>query len=306
MLIDSLIIGPVSQDINIDCRDNEYREIGGAVVAAGYAASGSGFKSAVLTKSSLPDDRVKRVFSDCNVDLYHLKSETTCSIENKYYDETKETRRCTSLSVCEPFTFDDIETVLRQVTPKVLHFAGLVWGDFDENLFVECKDYGKIAVDVQCLLRHVDEDRSMDFHDWKNKKEYLPYIDFLKTDAKEAEILTGTSDRYEAARILHSWGSPEIMITHNTEVIVYNGVKFYSCPIKTRRLVGRTGRGDTTFSGYINSRSYCGTGESLLYATALVSLKMEKAGPFKGTRKDVLSYIDEFYCKEKSELIDNG
>ena len=36
-------------------------------------------------------------------------------------------------------------------------------------------------------------------------------------------------------------------------------------------------------------------GAALLYATALVSLKMETPGPFKGTREDVLRYIREFY-----------
>ena len=35
--------------------------------------------------------------------------------------------------------------------------------------------------------------------------------------------------------------------------------------------------------------------EALLYATALVSLKMETPGPFTGTREDVLAYIEEFY-----------
>lgn len=33
------------------------------------------------------------------------------------------------------------------------------------------------------------------FEDWKEKKELLPYITFLKTDAAEAEILTGLTDR---------------------------------------------------------------------------------------------------------------
>ena len=35
--------------------------------------------------------------------------------------------------------------------------------------------------------------------------------------------------------------------------------------------------------------------EALLYCTALVSLKMETPGPFKGTRQDVLDYIEQFY-----------
>ena len=295
MLTDSLIIGPVSLDINIDCHGNERREIGGAVVAAGYASAKSGHKVAVLTKSALPDAEVKKVFADCDAEIFHLASPTSCSIENRYFDESKERRQCTSISVCSSITEPDIDSVIKDVGPEILHFAGLVWGDFDENLFEKFSDRAMIAVDVQGVLRHVEPDRSMAFYDWENKKKYLPYIDFLKTDAAEAEVLTGLSDRKQAAELLHSWGAGEVMITHNTEVLVYDGIEFYTCPIKSRNLSGRTGRGDTTFSGYINSRLRMGIKDALLYATALVSLKMETPGPFKGSRKDVEAYIKEFY-----------
>ena len=135
----------------------------------------------------------------------------------------------------------------------------------------------------------------MYFEDWACKKEMLPYVTFLKTDAAEAEILTGTSDRVEAAKILHSWGAKEILITHNTEVLAYDGENVYTCPIKSRNLSGRTGRGDTTFAAYINERLNNDIPTSLLYATATVSLKMETPGAFKGTREDVDKYIEDFY-----------
>ena len=60
-------------------------------------------------------------------------------------------------------------------------------------------------------------------------------------------------------------------------------------------LSGRTGRGDTTFAGYITERQRSGIAEALQYCTALVSLKMETPGPFQGTRQDVLDYIHTFY-----------
>ena len=69
------------------------------------------------------------------------------------------------------------------------------------------------------------------------------------------------------------------MISHNTELLVYDGEKIYTCPIKARNLSGRTGRGDTAFAGYINERQHASVEEALLWATALVSLKMETPGP---------------------------
>ena len=175
------------------------------------------------------------------------------------------------------------------------HFAGLVYGDFDGELIRESAKHGKVAVDVQCMLRHVEPDKTMAFHDWADKKEILPLIDYLKTDAAEAEILTGTNDRVKAAHMLHEWGAKEVMISHNTELLVYDGEKIYTCPIKARNLSGRTGRGDTAFAGYINERQHASVEEALLWATALVSLKMETPGPFRGCREDVEAYINEFY-----------
>ena len=117
----------------------------------------------------------------------------------------------------------------------------------------------------------------------------------MKTDAAEAEILTGLTDRAEAARQLHAWGAKEILITHNTEVLAFDGETVYTCPIKARNLSGRTGRGDTTFAGYITERARADIPTALQYCTALVSLKMETPGPFQGEREDVLAYIREFY-----------
>ena len=151
-----------------------------------------------------------------------------------------------------------------------------------------------VAIDVQAMLRYV-ENGSMVYHDWKEKKEYLPYVRFLKTDAAEAEILTGTTDRAEAAKILCGWGAQEILITHNEEVLVYDGKEVHTCPIKSRNLSGRTGRGDTTFAAYINERLTQDVPTALRTATALVSLKMETPGPFMGTRADVEQYLKEMF-----------
>ena len=137
----------------------------------------------------------------------------------------------------------------------------------------------------------------MCFHDWADKLEYLPMLDFLKTDAAEAEILTGLTDREEAARVLHGWGVKEVVISHNSEILAYDGVTMKTCPIRSRNLSGRTGRGDTVFGSYLAMRMLGNSlEESLLYATACCSLKMEPPGAFRGTRADVEDYIRQFYA----------
>ena len=85
------------------------------------------------------------------------------------------------------------------------------------------------------------------------------------------------------------------MITHNTGVLIYDGKEIYTCPIKSRNLSGRTGRGDTTFASYITERLTQDIPTALRTAAALVSLKMETPGPYLGTRADLDAYIKEFY-----------
>ena len=288
---DVLVIGPVSLDHNIDYEGHERKEVGGAVVASGFAAARSGNRTALFTKLDPADANVEERFAGSGADLYWAPSRHTCSIRNQYLTADKERRICTSMGVCDPFRFEE----LPDVEAAVYHFAGLVYGDFDGALFAEAAKHGKVAVDVQCLLRHVEPDRSMAFHDWAEKRKYLPCVDYLKTDAAEAEILTGLSDRAEAARVLHGWGAKEVLITHNTEVLAYDGERIYTCPIKARNLSGRTGRGDTAFAGYITERQRAGIADAVRYCTALVSLKMETPGPFHGSRQDVLDHIKEFY-----------
>ena len=289
---DILSIGHISLDYNIDYLDNEIVEVGGAVIYSSAAAHALGHKAGVVTKLAEGDRDRLNVFTIAKEDVYCLPSAKSTSIRNKYHTPDKERRTCTCIAQGDPFTEKDIP----RVDCGVYHFAGLIYGDFDGELIRQMSLRGKIAVDVQALLRHVDKNTSlMYFEDWKDKLTYLPYIDYLKTDAAEAEIMTGKTDRAEAARLLHKWGAKEVVITHNTEVLAYDGNEIYTCPIKARNLSGRSGRGDTTFAAYISERGHAGIADSLLWATATVSAKMEKPGPYKGTRADIEDYIRRFY-----------
>ena len=222
-----------------------------------------------------------------------LPSKTSTAIRNKYFTADKERRECVCISQGSQFKAEEIPI---DIDAQIYHVAGLIYGDYEDGIIEKLSKRGMVAVDVQGYLRHADKKTgNMYFEDWADKKNELPYITFLKTDAAEAEILTGLSDRTAAAKLLYSWGAKEIMITHNTEVLIYDGEKIHTCPIRSRNLSGRTGRGDTTFAAYITERLSSQIEQALLYATATVSLKMETVGVFKGNRKDVNEYIKLLY-----------
>ncbi|MBQ3904499.1 MAG: ribokinase [Eubacterium sp.] len=292
ILYDSVIIGHITKDYNIDHLDNTVEMCGGAVLYSSASAYALGHRVAAVTKLNADDSDRLLSLSLPKEDIYCSFCKKSVVMRNKYFTPDKEKRDSRCLSKATPFTLEDINGI----EGKIYHFAGLVNGDFPNELIIECSKKAPVAVDVQGFVRNVDEESGkMFYRDWADKEKMLPYITYLKTDAAEAEILTGTDDRKKAAKILHSLGAKEIVITHNTEVLVYDGSEYYTCPIKSRNLSGRTGRGDTTFAAYITERLQNGIEESLLFATATVSLKMETPGPFKGTRKDVENYIREFY-----------
>jgi len=288
---DTFIIGHISIDENI-YQGEAVKEIGGAVFYSSCASHAIGYKIGILTKLSPQDRKYLEAFTVSKEDITALDSRNTTSIRNIYHSADRERRTCTALSVADPFIIDDIPD---NINSQIYHFAGLISGEFDSEMIKFMHNKGKVALDVQGFLRTVGENKEMFFIDWEEKKEYLPYIDYLKTDAAEAEIMTGTKDRKKAVEILFGWGAKEIMITHNKEVLIYNGKKHYTRPLKPRNLSGRTGRGDTCFSAYITERLDKGIKEALLFVAALVSLKMEKPGPFTGTRDEVEDYIKKFY-----------
>lgn len=290
--VDIMIVGQLSLDINTDYDGREERVVGGAVLCSGFAAQATGAKVAVLAKGNRAvADPVAAFACKPDIEVIPVDSATCTSISNVYHTADRERRTCRAISHIEPYRPGDIPA---DVTAGIYHVAGLMAGDVSDAMIEQLSKLGQAAVDVQCLLRR-DDGEQMAFYDWEEKRRYLPMIRYLKTDAAEAEILTGLTDRYEAAKLLHQWGAGEVMITHNTEVIVYDGEQMYAAPLKPRNLTGRTGRGDTTFAGYLAMRLDHGIEESLRYAAALVSLKMETPGPFMGSKADVYRYMEEYY-----------
>ena len=71
-----------------------------------------------------------------------------------------------------------------------------------------------------------------------------------------------------------------------------NQTTFYE-KFTNRSTIGRTGRGDTTFAGYLAWRMNHGVDESLKFASALASIKMETPGPFSGSLEDVLQRMNQ-------------
>jgi sugar/nucleoside kinase (ribokinase family) len=177
---------------------------------------------------------------------------------------------------------------------RCAHLAAISDTEFDMALMQGLKSRGySLSVDLQSFVRHVTPSREIEFSDVANKRDIVSMMDKVKMDVVEARILTGTDDLEKAAVIIEGWGCPEIVITHSPGVLArVNGKTLYE-KFSNKSTVGRTGRGDTTFAAYLSYRLEHDPAESLKFAAALVSIKMETPGPFNGTLEDVARRLHE-------------
>lgn len=287
---DLLILGALSKDIIITPEDTGH-SIGGAVVYSAVALQHIGAKILAVTKLHPDDQAALDVFARHGVSHMCRESSRTTSIRNTYHTADRDRRTCEAIGMADPFELADIPP---DTTAEVYYLGGLMKGEFPESVVQAMAQRGRVAVDAQGFMR-VNENGPMVFRDWENKKNVIAAVHYLKTDAAEAETLTGETDRIRAAKILASWGAKEVMLTHSTEVIVCVNGEITAAPFTARNLSGRTGRGDTCFASYCYWRQRHDPEAACRFAAALTSLKMERPGPFTGSLHDVERALQERY-----------
>jgi sugar/nucleoside kinase (ribokinase family) len=118
-------------------------------------------------------------------------------------------------------------------------------------------------------------------------KETVANLDVLKSDAVEAEFLTGEKDIFKAAQIFSQTGAKEIVLTHKDGLLLYAGGKVHSIGFYPENLDGRSGRGDTCIGAYMAMRLSMDPYEAGIWAAAVTSLKMERLGPFDRSISEV-------------------
>jgi sugar/nucleoside kinase (ribokinase family) len=211
-------------------------------------------------------------------------SEHSVYFENIYSDN-QDHRTQRVLQKAEPFTIDQ----LKGIEAEIFHLGPLLADDILPDVIKYLATKGKISLDVQGYLREV-RGYEVCAVDWPDKKAILSYIHTLKANEYELEVLTGTNDIQQGAKILSDWGVKEVVITLGSmgSVIYANGI-FYTIPAYVpAAVVDATGCGDTYMAGYLYQRAKgISIQEAGQFAAAMASLKIQASGPFNGTEQDV-------------------
>ncbi|MGA3142083.1 MAG: PfkB family carbohydrate kinase [Verrucomicrobiota bacterium] len=264
---------------------------GSAVLCGAMVAARVGKKVAAVVKMAKQDENILQPMKDVGVETYLVPSDVTTYAMVVHESANVDERKLAVVKSAGLISINDVPTL----SSTCVHLAGISDTEFDMALMKGLKSRGySLSADMQSFVRHITPvTHEIQFSDVSNKKDIAGMMDKLKLDVVEARILTGTEDLEKAAIIVESWGCPETMITHSQGVLArVNGVTYYE-KFSNSNFSGRTGRGDTTFAAYLSWRLDHDVRESLKFAAALVSIKMETPGPFKGTLEDVAKRLRE-------------
>jgi sugar/nucleoside kinase (ribokinase family) len=286
-LYDIAFIGHVCFDEVIPYQGVPRTAPGSAVMCGALAAARVGKKVAVVTRMAPKDQNILEPMSQNGIELYVIPTAETTYMKVVHTSADVDERQMVQLANAGFFSLSD----MRPLAARQVHLAGITDQEFDLGFIRGLKENGyRLSADMQSFVRQVDPvTRCISFRDVPNKSEIVGLLDLVKLDIVEAKVLTGTDNLEQAALTFEAWGCPEILITRSEGVLARVHGKTHYEKFSNQSVAGRTGRGDTTFAAYLARRLDHGVTESLKFAAALVSIKMETPGPFGGTLADVLA-----------------
>ena len=273
--------------------DRESLRVGGAVYYSAFPLKMLGINVGVVTKLDPRDHHLLEEFRQYDIPVLAKESGETTGLTIIPLTEDGERRKFVVNSLADPFCIEDFV----EVSAEIINICPLIKGETPIEVIKNLSKRARLGLDAQGFTR-VKKGDTIRSSDWDEKKEGLSYVHYLKTDQREAEILTETKDMQQAAESLSSLGPREVIVTHKDGILLYANGKFYSNSFDTQNLIGRTGRGDTCMASYLGRRLTHSPEESCRFAAAVVSAKLKKPGPFKGDlssaeaiRKTLHSYL---------------
>ncbi len=222
------------------------------------------------------------------IEVEVIPSQKTVYFENIYEaDSNKRHQRVRAKA--DPFTIESV----KDVKARYIVLGSLLADDFSIDVIKYLSERGTLVVDAQGYLREVRDEKVYAI-DWANKMEALKYVDILKVNEYEIEVLTGKKDMHEGCLQLAEWGVKEVLLTLGSfGSVIYAEGQFYDIPAyEPLNVVDATGCGDTYVMGYVYKRAQgANVREAGHFAAAVSTLKLEASGPFKGTEQEAQERI---------------
>lgn len=286
IVYDVVNIGNYTKDTIISPIGTRHIDGGGSRYAA-HASAALGRKTAVVTRLSKEDEHVVKAFRQAGIDCYPTFTPSSTLMCLDYPTTDPDIRKLTVANTAGTITSAQLEGL--EMRSAVI--GSSLRGEIGIDVFKLLREKNiYIAADVQGFIR-VLRGQDLINETWDEMQETLTYLDILKSDAVEAEFLTGEADIFKAALIFESMGPKEIVLTHKNGVLILADGNFHDLPFFPKNLSGRSGRGDTCIGTYVAMRLTKAPLEAGIWAAAVTSLKMEKSSPFDRPISDVEDLI---------------
>lgn len=256
---------------------------GGALNYGANVAARMGLRVAVVTRLAREDWHVVEALETLGVTAFAKATPHSTCLRLIYPMDNLDQRTIELISFAGPFDVEEIAPLEARAYAIGASVRGEVPTEVVQALAAKG---GILAVDVQGFLRIV-RNGALVPDGWPGKEAVLRHVTVLKTDAAEAELITGESDRRAAAKNLAAFGPKEVLLTHGGGVLVYHDGAFHEAPWAPEAVRGRSGRGDTCTASYLSRRLTAPPEDAVVWAAAVTSLKLETEGPFRRDLKDV-------------------
>lgn len=287
---DTVFIGHYTKDTIVSASGTRVVD-GGACNYGANVAIRMGLNVGVVTRLAAEDFRVVDGLGRLGVDVFARTTPQSTCLRLEYPTSNVDERVIYVTSTAGPFTPAEVETL----QARVFVIGASMRGEVSLDVLEELKREGTwLAADVQSFIR-VNRNGVLVPEPWPEKQQVMAHLDMLKTDAVEAELLTGGTDIKVAAQMIADLGPSEVMITHRDGVLVYADGQFHEAGFFPEKLVGRSGRGDTCIASYVAKRLSASPAEATIWAAAVTSLKMEAEGPFRREIGEVEDLIRRRY-----------
>jgi sugar/nucleoside kinase (ribokinase family) len=287
---DVLYIGNYTKDTIISPTGIQIVD-GGAVNYAAHAAARLGKKVAVITCLAREDQHIVEKLIQAGIDCYPTYTPTSTVLRLEYPTTDPDIRILSVMSAAGAIPRSEVQKVAAQAAVIGSSLRGEVGLDVIRSLKEKNM---RIAADMQGFVR-VLHGTELNYEPWEERDETLALIDVLKSDAVEAEFLTGETDLHKAARFYAERGPGEIVLTHKDGLLIFANGDFHEMSFYPSRLEGRSGRGDTCLGTYVAMRLSMSPQEAGIWAAAVTSLKMENPGPFDRSLEEVEAFIRDRY-----------
>jgi sugar/nucleoside kinase (ribokinase family) len=287
---DVLYIGNYTKDTIISPAGTKIVD-GGAVNYAAHAAARLGVKVAVVTRLANEDQHVVEKFTQSGIDCYVTYTPQSTLLRLEYPTADPDIRTLSVTSVAGSIIAADVENL----NARAAVIGSSLRGEVGLDVIRALKDKNMlVAVDMQGFVR-VRRGAALKYELWDEMQSTLAPVDVVKSDAIEAQFLTGETDIHRAAKFYADMGPREIVLTHKDGLLIYADGKFNELKFYPARLDGRSGRGDTCIGTYVAKRLSLAPREAGIWAAAVTSLKMENAGPFNRSANEVETFIHRKY-----------